>query len=299
VSQELSLFGTRSSTPAVHVGDGNFKALAREDFPRAVQAGGREHGEGALFRFSILHDNYAYLLVCGREAIVVDPGEAEPMIDFLRENRLSLTYVLLTHHHADHAGGCPALKRATGCTVIGPQDPRIPGIDRPMKDGGRMTGEAFDVTALRVPGHTRTHLAYVIRAGAASFLFSGDCLFPAGCGRVIEGTYPEMLDSLRRLAALPGETVLLAGHEYTLENLAFALTLEPGNAKVKMREERFRSRLCEQGTPPASLISEEPETNPFLRSGDPRMQKALGMEGSKDAEVFTEARKRKDRFLFP
>lgn len=320
--------GTLASIPAVHAGGAAFRPLAREDPERQFRAEGRGIGAIVLVRIPILNDNYAYLFVSGREAVAVDPGEAKPLIDFIREHELSLTRLLVTHHHADHTGGCPALKRATGCTVFGPKDARIPSLDLALEDGDRVKVGAFYCKAIHAPGHTRTHLAYAFRAGAATFLFSGDCLFPAGCGRVVEGTHREMLGSLRKLAApevaaspdgtssadasfdetsehpspvgptLHGDAVLLAGHEYTLENLAFALSLEPDNEKIEKRRGRFRAHLSERGVPPASLVSEESATNPFLRSGDPLLRKALGMEGAGDVEVFAETRRRKDRFLF-
>jgi hydroxyacylglutathione hydrolase len=202
----------------------------------------------------------------------------------------------------------------------------MPSLDRSLGDGETVKCGAFDFTALHAPGHTRSHLAYAVRAGSASFLFSGDSLFPSGCGRVLEGTHREMLSSLLKIAAsesgfsfggrppteealsekparasagcanLPGETVLLAGHEYTLENLAFAIALEPDNEELKKRAERFRALMGALGTPPASLLSDERLTNPFLRPGDPLLQKALGMERAGYADVFAEIRRRKDRF---
>jgi hydroxyacylglutathione hydrolase len=275
--------------------------------------------ESVLLRFRVLGDNYCYLLAFGSEATVIDPGEAQPLEGFIRTRGLTLSRLLVTHHHADHTGGCAALKRATGCTVFGPPDPRVPGLDRTLRDGERVavggaggpgSGGELEFEAIHAPGHTRTHLAYALRAGAVSFLFSGDCLFPAGCGRVLEGSFGEMLDSLRTLAAretpargggaafdpASGGPVLLAGHEYTLENLAFARSVEPRNPALEAREARFRARTRERGVPPASLMSEERETNPFLRAGDPPLRKALGMEGASDVEVFAELRRRKDRF---
>jgi hydroxyacylglutathione hydrolase len=296
--------GPPASMPAFHAGGAIFRPFARSTAERRRHDEGDGSGAVVLVRIPLLQDNYAYLVVSGPEATVVDPGEAGPVSGFVRERGLSLARIFVTHHHADHAGGCSALKRETACAVYGPRDDRMQALDRLVGDGETVQCAGFDLTAVHTPGHTRSHMAYAVRAGGSSFLFSGDCLFPSGCGRVLEGAYREMLSSLRKIASparaggigLSGETVLLAGHEYTLENLAFAAALEPDNGEVRKRAERFRARLGETGTPPASLLSEERATNPFLRPGDPLLRKAIGMERAGDVEVFAEIRGRKDRF---
>jgi hydroxyacylglutathione hydrolase len=290
--------------PAIHAGGAVFMPFDRSNPERHFHRERDDTSAVILVRIPLLEDNYAYLVVSGAEATAIDPGEAGPVAGFVREHGLSLARILVTHHHADHAGGCSALRRGTGCAVYGPRDDRMPALDRLVDDGGTVICGGVVLTAVHTPGHTRSHMAYAVTAGGSSFLFGGDCLFPSGCGRVLEGTHLEMLSSLRKIAAparaggigLSGETVLLAGHEYTLENLAFAVALEPDNGEVRSRDERFRARLGEQGTPPASLLSDELLTNPFLRPGDPRLRKTLGMERAGDVEVFAEIRGRKDRF---
>jgi len=191
------------------------------------------------------------------------------------------------------------LKASTGCGVYGPADPRIPGLDHPLAEGKRVGigGDGtFAVQIIAVPGHTRTHVAY--RLSAPAVLFSGDCLFPAGCGRVVEGSYAEMFDSLRRLSALPDRTAVLGGHEYTEENLGFALSVEPGSARVAERRRKMAALLKTGEPPPGGVIVEERETNPFLRSDDPLLKRALGMEGASAVEVFTALRKKKDMFVW-
>jgi len=253
----------------------------------------------AVIRIPVLGDNYTYLLVCGKAAVAVDPGDPGSVLEFLETRGLRLAAVLCTHHHSDHTGGNRSLKASTGCGVYGPADPRIPGLDQPLAEGKRVGigGDGtFAVQIIAVPGHTRTHVAY--RLSAPAVLFSGDCLFPAGCGRVVEGSYAEMFGSLRRLSALPDRTAVLGGHEYTEENLGFALSVEPGSTRVAERRRNMAALLKTGEPPPGGVIVEERETNPFLRSDDPLLKRALGMEGASAIEVFTALRKKKDMFVW-
>jgi len=221
-----------------------------------------------LIPLPAFQDNYLWLLHDGQRALVVDPGDAEPVRKFLTERGLQLEAILVTHHHPDHIGGVDALRDATGAPVFGPARERIPEPLQRLAEGDRIEvlGLAFEV--LEVPGHTAGHIAYFCKdVDGAPLLFCGDTLFSGGCGRLFEGTPAQMLDSLGKLAALPGHTRVCCTHEYTLSNLKFATAVEPGN----MRLDHYRQQ-CEQrrsrGEPTLpSTIAVERDINPFLRTG--------------------------------
>jgi hydroxyacylglutathione hydrolase len=232
----------------------------------------------------ILSDNYAWLLrdgVSGAVA-VVDPADAEAVAAAVRALGLRIDLILLTHHHADHVAGTDALRAEFGCPVIGASADahRLPKLNRAVREGdvvavGRSSGEV-----LATPGHTRGHIAYYFPDGP--LLVCGDTLFSLGCGRLVEGTAEEMFASLRKLAALPPETVVLCGHEYTEANARFALTVEPDNAALQARAAAVRD-LRRAGRPTVpSVLSDELAANPFLRVPD--------------AATFADIRARKDRF---
>jgi hydroxyacylglutathione hydrolase len=241
-----------------------------------------------------LKDNYAYLVAEANLCAVVDPSEAEPVLQALKARDLKLSYILNTHHHWDHTGGNAALKQATGALVVGPEKDRgrIPAIDIGVdeKSGWRF-GER-PVAVLEVPGHTSGAIAFVI--GEA--VFTGDTLFVMGCGRLFEGTPAMMVQSLGKLAALPDETKVYCGHEYTLTNARFAMTLEAGNAALRARlEEVTALRLAERATVPSTIVLEK-ATNPFLRTDSAEIRATLRTEKATPVEVFAEIRRRKDAF---
>ena len=243
-------------------------------------------------------DNYVWLLhepAAGATG-VVDPATAAPVLDRLQTHGWSLDWILTTHHHADHTGGNLELKRATGCRIAGPKKDaaRVPGLDLGLVEGDTFSLGNTIARVLETPGHTSGHISFWFEAAKA--LFCADTLFSLGCGRLFEGTPAQMWHSLQKLAALPDDTVVYCGHEYTLSNARFALTVDPANPALKARaEEVERLRAGGQPTVPSTLGAER-EANPFLRPGDPAIRQTLGMEGASDVDVFAEIRRRKDRF---
>ncbi len=245
-----------------------------------------------------LKDNYAYLLfdADGEACAVVDPSEAAPVSRALAARNLRLTHILNTHHHHDHVGGNLALKQATGAKIVGAEKdyPRIPGLDRGLRDGEILRLGAHQARILEIPGHTSGHIAYWFEAARA--VFTGDTLFLMGCGRLFEGTPAMMWASLSKLMALPGDTRIYCGHEYTLNNCRFSLTLEPGNADLQARmRDAEQMRAAGKPTVPAMMALEK-KTNPFLRPASPEIRRTLAMENASDVDIFAEMRRRKDVF---
>lgn len=234
-------------------------------------------------------------------ALVVDPGDAQPVRTFLERAGLQLEAILVTHHHPDHIGGVAELRDATGARVWGPARERIPEPLTRLQEGDRIEvlGLTFDV--FDVPGHTSGHIAYYTKdVDGAPLLFCGDTLFSAGCGRLFEGTPAQMADSLARLAALPAATRVCCTHEYTLSNLNFALAVEPGNAEIaEYRQQCEALRARGEPTLP-STIGRELRINPFLRAREPAVAQAALAHGAADLRdavgVFAALRQWKNEF---
>lgn len=245
-----------------------------------------------------LRDNYIYVLRDrqNRHAAVVDPSEAEPVIDFLKLHNLTLTHIFNTHHHPDHVGGNLILKAETNCLIVGPapDKERIPGIDITLDDNDTYDFGDHPARIFFVPGHTRGHIAFWFHQDRA--LFCGDTLFACGCGRLFEGTPAQMWSSLQRLRDLPDDIRIYCGHEYTEANIRFALNLDPQNNTLMQRRERVR-KLREQGQPSLpALMAEEKTTNPFMRCDDADFISKLGLSSLRPEQVFAEIRRRKDNF---
>jgi hydroxyacylglutathione hydrolase len=236
----------------------------------------------------------------GREALVVDPGEAAPVIEALQTHGLRLSGILVTHHHGDHIGGVDALRNVLHGSVYGPARERIPAPSIPVSDADTLAWNGLRFEVMEVPGHTAGHVAYWCPdMDGAPLLFCGDTLFSAGCGRLFEGTPSQMSTSLARLAALAGNTRVCCTHEYTQSNLRFALTVEPGNAELAAHA-RHCDALRRQGRPTLpSTIALERAINPFLRCREPAVAAAARQRdpSAHDAvAVFAALREWKNEF---
>jgi hydroxyacylglutathione hydrolase len=248
----------------------------------------------------ILDDNYVWAVDDGTSALVVDPGDAGPVLAWVQGRALTLTAILVTHHHGDHIGGLARLRQAwPRATLIGPDDARIPLLDRRVADGDRVAvpAPAVELEVMAVPGHTRSHIAF----HGTGLLFCGDTLFSAGCGRLFEGTPAQMLASLDRLAALPASTRVCCSHEYTAANCAFARQAESGNAALAAFCEQVRVLRDEDRPTLPSSIGRERSINPFLRVDQPGVRDSLAAtralpDGASRIEAFAALRAWKDGF---
>lgn len=245
-----------------------------------------------------LTDNYIWMLLDSTDqAWVVDPGEADPVLQALKTHHRHLQGILITHHHWDHTGGVEALISATAARVIGPADLPCPTLIPARPDTTlTLSGTFPSFQVLAIPGHTLDHLAYYT-PGA---LFCGDTLFAAGCGRAFEGTPTQLYDSLQRLASLPPDTQVYCAHEYTVKNLSFACSIEPHHHELSERLQRVQA-LRDQDLPSLpSTLQEELDTNPFLRCHTPEMMKAVsekaGTSFSDPLQVFTRLRAWKNHY---
>jgi hydroxyacylglutathione hydrolase len=250
-------------------------------------------------QFLCLTDNYGVLIHDSSSGATasIDAPEAAPIFAALAARNWNLTDVLITHHHADHVQGVPELKAKFPDSVVwGPAKDkgRIPFLDRLVSEGDYARVGSLEAKVIETPGHTLGHVAYYFEEDEIAFC--GDTLFSLGCGRVFETPCAVLWNSLVKLAALPGETQLYCGHEYTEANARFAATIEPNNPILQARiEEVTRLRAKRLPTLPTTLAAEL-AANPFVRVEEPAVQAAVGMTGSDPAAVFAEIRARKDRF---
>ncbi len=249
-------------------------------------------------QFPCLSDNFGVLIHdtdSGRTA-AIDAPEFDAVKHRLAELGWNLDEILVTHHHPDHVDGILPLKQAFGCKVIAPagEADRIPGVDHTVKEGDVLKFGAFDVQVLETPGHTLGHISYYIPEAKVAFV--ADTLFSLGCGRVIEGTFPMMWNSLEKLLALPDDTAIYCGHEYTASNARFALTIEPANSDLILRAREVEALRAEGKPTLPTTMALEKRTNPFLRVDEPAVRDLLEMPDASAAEVFGEIRSRKDNF---
>ena len=247
---------------------------------------------------SCLKDNYSYLVIdkSNNSACIIDPSESEPIIEIIKKKKVNLKFILNTHHHYDHIGGNEILKKKFGAKIIAFKDDknRIPFVDILLEDNEIWKNLNFEFKVFHIPGHTSGHICFYFYKD--NIVFSGDTLFSLGCGRVFEGTYEQMFQSLNKLKNLPGDTKIYCGHEYTFTNLEFCLKFNPNNSFLKEKKDTIE--LCLKNKKPTipTTISEEIKTNIFLRFNDPDVKKAINLENSSDIEIFTKLRDLKDNF---
>ena len=251
-----------------------------------------------IHQFPCLKDNYGVLVhdADGGVTLSIDAPDAAAVTRALDERGWRLTHILVTHHHADHTAGIAALKAETHCTVIGPRGEaqRIPCLDVAVGEPDVLPLGSVSVRVLDTPGHTIGHVTYWIEKAGVAFV--GDTLFAMGCGRVLEGTAEMMWGSLVKIAALPGETLVYCGHEYTVSNAKFGISIEPENALLQQRlKDAEATRAAGAATLP-TRIDLERETNVFLRVDRQDLRERLGLSSAPDWKVFADLRERKNRF---
>lgn len=249
-------------------------------------------------QFMCRTDNFGVLVhddASGR-TLLIDAPEEKPIIAAIERTGWKPDLLLITHHHADHVEANLTLKQRFNLTIVGPkaEAAKIPGIDKTVVEGDTIAFGNEKIQVFETPGHTAGHVSYYFPASGV--LFAADTLFALGCGRLLECKPPVMFESLKRLAALPLETKVYCGHEYTQSNARFALTVDPTNSALKERAAEVDRLRAEGKATLPTTIGRELATNPFLRWHDPVIRKNLGMENASDAEVFAEIRKRKDVF---
>ncbi len=231
-----------------------------------------------------LQDNYSYLIIdeSNKTASVVDPSEANPIINFIEKENINLKYILNTHHHYDHIGGNKDLKKKYNSVVIGYKDDasRIPGIDILLNNNQIWKADNFEAKIIHIPGHTTGHISF--HFFKEKLIFTGDTLFSLGCGKIFEGTYQDMFDSLNQIKKLPQDTKIYCGHEYTLQNSKFCIKHDPENLNLKKKIVEIKKKLENNIPTIPSTLKDENECNIFLRA--------------KDVESFSKLRDLKDNF---
>ena len=245
-----------------------------------------------------LIDNYAYIIndVNSKKVGVIDPSEAQPIIAFLKKQNLKLNYILNTHHHFDHIGGNIELKKNYNAKVIGfdGDKHRIPGIDITLKDNEKWTFGNSLVKIMHIPGHTLGHICFFFEK--EKIAFTGDTLFSLGCGRIFEGTFKQMFQSLEKIKNLPKNTIIYCGHEYTEKNGEFCVSIDIENKKLKDRIKDVNNRVQKNLPTLPVTLGEELETNIFFRCDSKKIKNNLKMNNGSKLEVFTKLRNLKDQF---
>ena len=246
-------------------------------------------------------DNYIWLITTNEGNLVIDPGEAAPVINYMQQHSLRLTDILITHHHYDHVGGVLELKKDISGKVIGPANDQIEGLDKRVTHNNVIESCGLKFEVIEIPGHTLDHIAYFLADNDQPRLFCGDTLFSGGCGRVFEGTNFQMYQSLEKLQALPSNTLIYCGHEYTISNLKFAKEVEASNVNILEYIEACQLKLA-QGLPtlPSTLETEQ-RINPFMRCAVSDLRQSISHKmpnsnSASDSEIFSYLREWKDSF---
>ena len=245
-----------------------------------------------------LNDNYSYLIheESSNAVVIIDPSEFTPCDKIISQKYKKLDYILNTHHHFDHVGGNKELKKKYNAKIFGFENDknRIPNIDKLLKDNQEFKIGNLNFKTLFIPGHTIGHIAFYLKK--EQIVFTGDTLFSMGCGRVFEGTYEQMFNSLNKLKSLPENTKVYCGHEYTYKNLEFCLKFNPNNNLLKKKKEIVEVKVRDAKPTVPSTISDEIKMNVFLRYNDPDVKKALNLKRASDFEIFSKLRDLKDNF---
>ncbi len=251
-----------------------------------------------IFPIPAFEDNYIWIVHNEQDAIVVDPGDAVPVCDYLDKHQLKLNAILITHHHHDHIGGIKELVELYNTPVYGPRRENIPCLTNPLDEGDvvEFSQLNFKATVIDIPGHTLGHIAYLWNGG----MFCGDTLFTCGCGKLFEGSAAQLHHSLQRLASQPANTLVYCTHEYTELNLPFALICEPSNKILKQRAEDTHALRAKNIPTLPSTLALEKATNPFLRCSEPEIilniEHHFGVKfpANDNLSVFTAMRKWRD-----
>ena len=245
-----------------------------------------------------LKDNYAYIVENKntKNACVIDPSESGPIINFIKKNKLNLKYILNTHHHADHIGGNLELKKEFNLQILGFEKDknRIPGIDIFLKDKQIWSFEGSDVLIEHVPGHTSGHIFYYFKNEESAF--TGDTLFSFGCGRLFEGSYLEMVSSLKKIKSLPSKTKIFCGHEYTINNLKFCMDMDKDNLELKGKYNQIINNIKNKLPSIPSILSDEMRLNIFLKFDDLKFKEKIGFKDLNEVDFFKKIRDLKDNF---
>ncbi|WP_277965805.1 hydroxyacylglutathione hydrolase [Pantoea trifolii] len=243
-----------------------------------------------------LQDNYIWTLTDDdNNCLIVDPGEAQPVLDKIRANHWQPVAILLTHHHHDHVGGVDELlQHYPDLAVFGPQETADKGAKRIVAEGDEFTLLGLTFHVIATPGHTLGHISYF----SSPYLFCGDTMFSGGCGRLFEGTAEQMFKSFQKLNQLPADTLVCCAHEYTLSNMKFAAAILPHDPKILARYQQIKDLRAENRISLPTKLALEREINLFLRTQDADLQQALGINVSSSAlwQTFADLREKKDRF---
>lgn len=251
-------------------------------------------GDIIVNMIALAEDNYTYMVVTGDKAVVIDPAEAQPVISYADSCGWNITHILNTHHHYDHVAGNSAIKRVFDSWIIGSTKNLIPSVDYVVSDNESFTINGLMYSCMATPGHTNSSVCWY--APEINSVFTGDTLLTAGCGRVEKNQYKAMWDSLCKICMLPEDTYVFSGHEYTLDNLDFALTIDPHHEPTLKHLHQVEHLMANGLFCQPSTILQEKTANIFLRSSDPLIRPHLRLDHPSDLEVFTRLRQRKDRF---
>ena len=245
-----------------------------------------------------LNDNYSYLIKDDQTntVAIIDPSEFGPCDEKINQKYKKLDFILNTHHHFDHVGGNTELKKKYSSKILGfeKDKKRIPSIDVLLKDDQEFRIGNLNFRTIFIPGHTLGHIAFYLEK--EKIVFTGDTLFSLGCGRIFEGTYQLMFDSLNKIKSLPGETEIYCGHEYTNNNLEFCLKFNPNNNYLKQKEKIIKAKIKEKKPTIPTTIKDEIQTNIFLRYDDLDVKNTLNLKNAPDLEIFKKLRDLKDNF---